>query len=164
MGAMRRWQTVTLCVAVLGTIWTGRLQATGTMPLTVTATVLSQSNCRFQTSTATLSFGTIDSGGILNASASSAVTFKCTGSAPSAAFFISHDNGLHASVVGTRRMQHTTLPTVFLPYQISASPQTGTVPKNVDQTVTLTGTVLATDYQSARAGSYADTVVLTISP
>lgn len=161
---MRLWQTITLGVAVLGTIVPGMLQATGPTPLTVTATVLSRSNCRFQTSTATLSFGIIDSSGLSNASASTAVTFKCTGSAPLAAFFIAHDSGLYESAVGANRMRHTTVPTVFLPYQLSVSPQTGTVPKNVDQTVTLTGTVLTTNYQSARAGSYADTVVLTISP
>ncbi len=160
---MRPGQAMSLCLAISVGLHS-LVQARSTATLTVTATVLSQSNCRFATSTATLNFGTIDPAGLSAVSTATTVTFQCTGSAPFATFFISHDSGLHETAAHANRMRHTTVPTAFLPYQVSVSPQTGTVVKNVDQTVTLTGMVQAIDYHNVRAGSYADTVVMTISP
>jgi hypothetical protein len=44
------------------------------------------------------------------------------------------------------------------------TPTTGSVPRNTNQTLTISGMVLGTDYQNALMGSYSDTVVLTILP
>jgi spore coat protein U-like protein len=160
---MRLWKAMSLYLAGMIAALPGVLQA-GTNTLTVTATVLSKSNCKIQNSAPTLSFGTINPAGSASATATATVTFKCAGSVPSATFLLSQDGGLHAIAPNVNRMQHATVPTQFLPYTISLSLPTGTVLKNVDQIVTITGTALVTDYQNVRAGTYTDTVVMTLSP
>jgi hypothetical protein len=54
---MRLWKVMGLCFASMVAALPGVLQA-GTNALTVTATVLSKSNCKLQNSSPTLSFGT----------------------------------------------------------------------------------------------------------
>ena len=64
-------------------------------------------------------------------------------------------------------MRHATNPTAYLPYTVSLAPASGSFPRETppqDHTVTVNGTVRGTDYQTALAGSYADTVTLTINP
>jgi hypothetical protein len=61
-------------------------------------------------------------------------------------------------------MRHTTITTEYLPYSLTLNPTSGTVPKNTDQTLTITGKVKGVDYQDALAGSYSDTVVISIAP
>jgi hypothetical protein len=61
-------------------------------------------------------------------------------------------------------MRHTTITTEYLPYSLTLNPISGTVPKNTDQTLTITGTVKGVDYQDALAGSYSDTAVISIAP
>lgn len=132
--------------------------------LTVSATVLSKSQCKFNSASSALNFAAIDPSGSAVATASTTTTFKCVGSASQATFSISHDSGLHKTAPDAARMRHTTVTTEYLPYDLALDPVTATVPKNVNQTLTITGTVTAADYQNAYVGSYADTVVLTINP
>jgi hypothetical protein len=54
--------------------------------------------------------------------------------------------------------------TEFLPYGLSLSPVSGTVARNTNQILAVTGTVLGASYGSAAAGAYSDTVTLTILP
>jgi hypothetical protein len=61
-------------------------------------------------------------------------------------------------------MQNGTIPSEFLPYFLALNPATGNVPKNTNQTLTVTGTIRRSDFQDAYAGTYTDTVVLTIIP
>jgi hypothetical protein len=61
-------------------------------------------------------------------------------------------------------MQHASNPAAFLPYTLTLSSTFGSAPKNVAQTLTLTGKVRGVDYQTAVPGSYTDTVTLTIVP
>ena len=61
-------------------------------------------------------------------------------------------------------MRHAVTTTAFLGYSVGYSPQTATIPKNTDQTIMITGTITAAQYGNAIAGSFADTVTLTISP
>jgi spore coat protein U-like protein len=61
-------------------------------------------------------------------------------------------------------MQNGTVPSEFLPYFLALNPATGTVPKNTNQNLTITGTIRKSDFQDASAGTYADTVVLSILP
>lgn len=132
--------------------------------LLVQATVLSKSVCRFDTRTSTLGFGALDPAGSGNATATTSVPFVCRGSAPVAMFAFSGDDGLHPAGPGARRMRHATDAASFLPYSLAVSPSVGFVAKNVHTTVTISGMVYATDYRVARAGSYADTVILTLLP
>ncbi len=137
-------------------------QAAGSTSMGVSATVLSKSNCKFPTGTIALNFGTIDPSGSSNALSSAATTFVCNGTAATATFLITQDGGINNS--GGNRMQHASSPGTFLPYTLSLTPTSGTVPKGATQSLTINGTIAATDYQQAIAGNYTDTVTLTISP
>jgi len=66
--------------------------------------------------------------------------------------------------VGARRMQHASLAAEFLPYDLAVSPSTGSIAKNAQQTITITGTVKPTGFQNAAAGGYSDTVAITLTP
>ena len=138
--------------------------ATSAATLSVTATVVSKNVCKFTSPTATLAFGVIDPRLTTNATASVNATFKCTGSSATAAFLITSNDGLWSTGTNARQMRHATITTEFMPYALTVSPSTGTVVKNVDQTLTITGTVLPVDYQNRFSGAYSDTVVLTLTP
>ncbi len=132
--------------------------------LSVTASVLSKSRCKFQTKASALDYGTLDPSSGGDATVVTTLGFVCNGSAPSATFLISQDNGLNGTGPSNNRMQHTVLLTEFLPYSLVLSPTSATVPKGVIQTLTVTGTINAVDYQNAMIGSYSDTVVISITP
>lgn len=127
-----------------------------------TATVISKSNCKFSTTTAALAFGTLDPGNPVDVTRTATLTVRCGGSAANATYLITDDDGLHQS--GAERMQHALTSTEFLPYSFSYAPASATILKNADQTITVTGTVTGANYQNALAGSYSDTVTLTLAP
>jgi spore coat protein U-like protein len=134
---------------------------TGT--LAVTATVLSKSNCKFDTNTSTLNFGSLDPAVSADVNATASVDFVCRGSAPIAAFLFTDDDGQNPSGPGARRMRHAAAPE-FLPYGLAFSPASGTVPKNVHRTLTISGTVRWSDFRGAMAGAYTDSVIVSILP
>lgn len=144
----------------------GVCHAAGSNTLTVSAVVISKSNCKFNTATSTLNFGNLDPLSSADVTASTTTAFRCVGSSPIATFFISQDFGAHKTGPGGNRMINTTypVPPAYLPYSLTLNPSSGTVPKNSTQTLTITGTVLASDFQSAYVGNYSDTVILTIAP
>ena len=132
--------------------------------VSVAAVVLSKSNCKFNSATAALNFGNLDPANPIDRTVSTTVTFVCHGSAPSATFSITDDDGLYKTAPNANRMRHTTVTTEYLPYSLTLNPTSGTVPKNVDQTLTISGTVKGTDYQNAYVGNFSDTVIISISP
>lgn len=134
---------------------------TGT--LAVTATVLSKSRCKFDTSASTMNFGALDPAVASDVTASASVDFVCRGSAPVAAFLFTDDNGQNPSGPGARRMRHAAAPE-FLPYDLAFSPASGTVPKNVHRTLAISGTVRWADFRGSMAGTYTDSVVVSILP
>ena len=81
-----------------------------------------------------------------------------------ATYAISTDDGLHESGPGANRMRNTAVPTEYLPYALSLTPTSGTVPKNETRTLTITGTVTSQNYRSAYTGDYVDTVVISLTP
>jgi len=131
--------------------------------VSVVASVLSSSNCKFDNTTATLAFGTLNPANSGDATVTATIGFKCAGSAPNATFAITHDSGLYETAANANRMKHATL-TEYLPYSVGLSPTNATVPKNSEQTLTITGTVPEAAYQNAYAGAYSDSVVVTIQP
>lgn len=130
----------------------------------VSATILSKSNCQFTTTSAALNFGSLDPTNPINKSVNIPIQFVCRGSASVATFFISDDDGLYETGPNANRMQHSVNLTTFLPYSISLNPVTGNADKNVNQILTITGTVKGEDYRFATSGSYADVVTLAINP
>lgn len=131
--------------------------------LAVTATVLSKSNCKFDTNTSTLNFGALDPAVASDVNATASVDYVCRGSAPIAAFLFTDDDGQNPSGPGARRMRHAAAPE-FLPYGLGFSPASGTVPKNVHRTLTISGTVRWSDFRGAMAGAYTDSVIVSILP
>jgi len=137
-------------------------QAAGSGTLVVGATVLSKNNCKFSIAAATLSFA-IDPSSTSAATASADFVFSCNGSSPVATWSVTGDDGLHSTGVGARRMQHATTTSEYLAYSLNL-PASGSVPKNTDHTLTVTGTIAPAAFQNAIAGSYSDTVTLTLTP
>lgn len=132
--------------------------------VTVSAVVLSKNICKFSSASAVLAFGTLDPGNPVDVTVSTTIGFRCLGSASVATFLITDDDGMNELVTDGNRMAHLFLPATFLPYGMTLSPTTATVPKNAPQVLTVTGTVRGVDYQGAFAGSYSDTVVISIDP
>jgi len=138
--------------------------AASSSSVTVSATVLSKSICKFSSASAALAFGTLDPVTPVDVTVSTTIGFRCMGSAPMATFLITDDDGLNELVPDGNRMQHVSIPASFLPYSMTLSPTTATVPKNAPQILTITGTVLGIEYQDAAAGNYSDAVVISIDP
>ena len=138
--------------------------AADTEIVTVSATVLSKNNCKFNSATAALNFGNLDPANPINKTVDTSITFRCMGSSPMATFFISDDDGLNETGPNANRMRHTTIGTEYIPYAFTLNPTSDTVPKNTVQTLTISGTVNGTDYQDAAAETYSDTVVITLAP
>ena len=159
-------KTVLFRIAVILSILStaGVSSAANTYGLFVSATVLSKSNCKFNSATATLNFVSLNPASTGNATASTSITFICRGSAANATYNITQNYGLYNTGPNANRMQNTTVLTQYLPYTVSLSPFTATVPKNATQTLTITGTILATDYENAYVGSYSDTIVISLNP
>ena len=138
--------------------------ASTTHTLSIGATVLAKNNCRFTTPGPTaLNFGAIDPSSVVNKTATATTIFRCIGSSPMATYLIVSNDGLYSSGANAPRMRHSLNVAQFLPYTITL-PQSGTVPKNTNQTLTVTGTILVADFQNSLAGAYSDTVILTITP
>jgi len=152
-----------ICIVILATSWAARPCKAAPATLTLGATVLSKNQCRFLSNNITLDFGTL-SAPFPNVTASTTVNFRCQGADPIAFYEITPDDGLNFTGPGARRMQSTTDASQFLPYGLSFSPLNGSTPKNATQTLTISGTVLGTNYQTVFPGVYEDTVVISILP
>ena len=151
-----------LAVLMLGTI--PPATAADVSSVSVGATVLSNNNCRFRgASSVALAFGSIDPSSTLNATRSAVLTIRCGGASPVVSYALTHDSGLYETGVNLNRMKHATLNT-YLPYTLTLTPSSGTVSKNVDQIITVSGTVTPANFQNAEMGAYADSVVITLSP
>jgi len=164
---MRRGNlSVVLCLLLLKVMCAAYAQAAGSNTLAVAATVISKNECKFNSKakTETLDFGSIDPAWTADVTKTTTVQFVCNGSSTNATFVFTSDDGLNKTGPGANRMQHATVTTEYLPYSLSLSPKSATVPKGVDQTLTITGTVSSLNYRSAYAGAYSDTVVISLSP
>ncbi len=140
------------------------LAASDSHQLSVQAVVLSKNKCHFVNSGPTaLNFGSIDPSAQGNVTAGASINFRCNGSDAVATFGVSSDDGLYESGPSSPRMQHVSQPGEYLPYDISF-PSSGSVPRNTVQSLSLSGSISPASFQNASAGSYSDTIVLTITP
>jgi hypothetical protein len=160
-GARRRvsWLLASLALAGAATA-----QA-GSNSLAVTATVISKGVCKFQTSSATLNFGTINPASTATATASTTIQVRCTGAGSNSTvtYSLAAGNGLYPLGAGLRQMRNTTTTTEFMAYSLTVPPG-ATIPKNTITNVTISGSVAPAAFQNAAAGGYSDTVVLTLDP
>jgi spore coat protein U-like protein len=154
---MRKSMAVFIALAVLaagGAAW-----ALDTNTLTVTANVVG--TCKFSNTTSTLAFGPLDPsvGGTVNGS--NTTQFWCTRGVPAATLVAL--NGLNWS--GTSRRMVGPAPTDLIPYSLTllpdALPNAG---PGSPRTLTISGSIVGTDYTGATAGNYSDTVSVTINP
>ncbi len=125
--------------------------------LTVSATVTG--TCKFSSATSSLSFGTLDPSVGGNVNASNTTQFWCTKGVTET---VAAGNGAHYS--GTSR-QMIEAGGDLIPYSLALAKDA-----NINQgpgsprTLTISGTVLGTDYTGKTAGNYSDIVTLTITP
>lgn len=141
--------------------------AAGNAVMNVSATIISKNICSFKTNAANLSFGVLNPISPVNVTASTAAIFTCKGSAPLVVYNITQNSGLNSTGPGGNRLKHATNPTAYLPYSLSLVPDAPSFPRETppqDHTVTVTGTLLGADYQTALAGNYTDTVTIDIVP
>lgn len=142
---------------VLGLIlFSGVAFAGDTATVNVSATVVG--SCKFLTG-GSISFTLNPSVGGNVSGTVTQPTFWCT---KGASYTISDDNGLHKSGT-TYRMKHSSLDE-YIPYSFNYTASgTGNGPQN-PITMDISSQVLEADYLNASAGSYSDTVILTINP
>lgn len=160
MPGRRKPSAIALALVALGASCPPSADAGGGHTIAVSAIVLSKNSCTFSTASSSISLVIDPSSGAM-ASGAGSVTFRCTGSSATAIWATSDDGGLFNAA--GKRMRHATSPTDFLPYSLSYT-ATGSAPKNVTQTITVTASVAPADFQNALAGNYSDTVVLSIAP
>ena len=116
--------------------------------------------CKFNSGAKSVSF-TLDPsvGGAVTGSVVQP-TFWCT---KGSTYAITDNDGANSIAVGAQRMKHATL-TEFIPYTFTYTAGGTGLGASNPITMNIASTVAATDYINASAGSYADTVVLSINP
>lgn len=140
------------------------LPLAGAQSMAVTAFVVSKSNCKIDTANLLLAFGNINQASTTTATASVNGVVSCKGGKdPTVAVALTLGTGNHAAG-GWRRMLHGTVASEYMRYGVSISPATAIINKNSSLTFTVTGTVLAPDYQDVMAGNYSDTVIISVAP
>ncbi len=126
--------------------------------LTVTANVVG--TCKFSSGTSSLPFGSLDPSVGTNVNASSTTQFWCTKGL--ATDNITAGNGAHWS--GSMR-QMAEASGDLIPYSLTLTKDSNTNQGPASpRTLTISGTVLGTDYVNKTMGDYTDTVTLTINP
>jgi len=155
---MRKSMAVFIALAVLaagGAAW-----ALDTNTLTVQASVTG--TCKFQApKTSTLNFGALDpSGG--DVTASTTTQFWCT----KGVTLLPFTSGTGLNFAGGKNQMKDATSGDVIPYTIDSLNPDGSsnAGPGSPRTLTIAGTVLATDYTTKSAGSYSDTVTLTINP
>jgi spore coat protein U-like protein len=154
---MRKSIPVFIALAVLaagGAAW-----ALDTNTLTVTASVTG--TCKFSSAISTLNFGALDPSTPVTVNGSANTQFWCTKGVTTD--LITANLGVNPAG-STRQMKDIAGPDL-IPYSLTLSPVAGANAGPASpRTLTIAGSVLAADYTSKAAGSYSDTVTLTINP
>lgn len=122
--------------------------------------------CAFQARGLSISFGILNPASALDATANvsaSTLTADTAGDCvPSKTMVIDGDNGLHYS--GSRRLANAA-GTDFIPYSLVGLPLSQPGPGDrVYVRFTFSGTILATAYADAPAGTYSDRVIISVTP
>jgi len=130
-----------------------------TNTLTVTASVAG--TCKFVAGTSLLGFGSLDPSVGTDVNASATTQFWCTKGVTTDA--VSANTGLNFA--GGKRGMKDTVSGDVIPYTLTltkdANPNAG---PSAPRILTLAGGVLGADYTAKTAGSYSDTVVVSINP
>ncbi len=155
---MKKSMVVFIALAVLaagGAAW-----ALDTNTLTVSASVVG--TCKFSApKTSTLDFGPLDPSTPVLVNGATSTQFWCTKGVSTDV--ISADLG--ANPAGATRQMKNIAGADLIPYSLTLTPVAGANAGPASpRTLNIAGSVLAADYTSKTAGSYSDTVTLTINP
>jgi len=153
---MRKSIPVFIALAVLaagGAAW-----ASDTNTLTVTASVTG--TCKFSSTTSSLDFGALDPSNAVIVNGSASTQFWCTKGVTTDVMTAGnggHHNGTSRQMAGPGGD--------LIPYSLTLSPVAGANAGPASpRTLNIAGSVQAADYTSKAAGSYSDTVTLSITP
>ena len=146
--------------AIIVLIWlTGAGMASDSNTLTVQASVVG--TCKFNSSTSTLNFGSLDPSLGSNVNGSTTTLFWCTKGVTTDA--VSSSNGLNFAA-GKRGMKDAVSGDV-IPYTLGLSKDLNSnAGPTAPRTLTISGNILGADYTGKTAGSYSDTVTITLTP
>lgn len=147
-----------MLVAIGFILTAGSVLASGTNTLTVQASVTG--TCKFSSATSTLNFGALDPSVGTNVNGSTTTQFWCTKGTTETL-----SAGQGSNWDGSKRNMKLATGTDLIPYTLTLTPDgSGNTGPGSPRTLTIGGQVLGTDYTGKTAGSYADTVVLNITP
>jgi hypothetical protein len=150
---MKSIKLAVLTIALVGLFGVGNAFAAGQATINVSAEVLG--TCSFTTSTYDMAFGQIDPTQTGPVTASVDLAFKCT---KDTAWTLDDES---LTTAGTKTMTDGGANT--LDYSIDSYTLDGTG-DGTEQTVTVTGRILETDYATAVAGNYTDSFTIDINP
>jgi len=137
----------------------GSGMASDSNTLTVTASVAG--TCKFGSTTSTLGFGSLDPSVGTDVNASNTTQFWCTKGVTTDV--VSAGNG--NNYAGGQRGMKDTVSSDVIPYSLSLTKDLNlNAGPSAPRTLTLAGTVLGADYTGKTAGSYSDTVTISITP
>lgn len=159
---MKHISTIAKAAALLAFSAVGGIAAAATQNLAVTATIIGQ--CSFSSAATTMSFGAaIDpsTAGPISGTLALPITYKCTKGVTPGTFSLG--GGLWNS---TGNRMKDAISGDFIPYTLTLGAAVvgsgfGTLQ---DKSFPLTGSITAAGYQNVSAGTYNDTVVLTVAP
>jgi len=140
-----------LLTAVLVLAMAGMAFAADNATVSVSASVLG--TCKFTTTSANLAFGSLDPAVGGNASASATLSFWCT---KGATVTVSDNKS------GTYNLSNGT---ENIPYSVTYTPASTTgAGKSSPINLTVAGTIQEADWVNASAGTYTDTITVSINP
>lgn len=133
--------------------------------ITVSATVLSRAVCFFSSNNAlAITIPTINPSGSATASGNVGTSFWCLGLTQTGTYLVTASDGQYSPGAGLRRLRHSTVTTEFMDYSLAISPSSGFANRFQVVNVNVVASIAPSAYGGARAGSYSDTVVLTVAP
>jgi hypothetical protein len=148
-----------LICALLAATFAAPSVAGDTATLAVSAVV--SGTCRFTTGTFNMNFGTLDPAVASNQTQNTALSYKCTKNAAATSFSFDGDAASPASVNITNGTDN--IP-VALSWTAPATQGSGFGAGSTAITMTVTGDILATDYENASAGNYTRNVAVVVAP
>lgn len=155
---MRRFLLGVSMFSLMFLLSTALTFAADTGTVNINATVVG--TCKFTTSTANINVSLDPSvGGTVNGNGS--LVFWCT---KDASYTVSDDDGQYESGTDANRVFNSTA-NEYIPYTFSYNPTSGTGAGPTSPiTLNVSASFAQADYQNASAGSYTDTVTITVNP
>jgi spore coat protein U-like protein len=149
---------ILLTIVAVGVFLGAPSFADDTGQVNINATVVG--TCKFTTSSTTVNV-TLDPSSGLDVTGNGSLQFWCT---KGASYSVSDDDGLHESGPDQNQVYNSSA-NEYIPYSFSYTPTGGTGSGPTSPiTLNVSATFQYNDYKDASAGTYTDTVTITVSP